>query len=465
MLQHEHERTGETPEHLDPELLIEEARRRGRRRRSAAVAALLLAGVGVAAFSVFHRSDGPTTTAQLAPKGVFVDSRAFAGHGLLAFVSRGRLFVLDGETQKLTAVTALGQQASDPQFSPDGRWLSYWLGSGKTGLAHADGDLPHIVGKGGARWLPDGRLLLGNSVDRVGADGRPIRIGSAPSGAIAWSPDGDRFAFVTRHLTHGSDGAFHGVEQLQVANSLTGPRTTWLAHPIAANPNSGFIGYAINGFIVLTHREGVLYWSDPDQSASLAADGMTVYLLRKPHAQPVKLGTTVGHTTSATATGRLALATGGNRYAWITKTVETCAPSSARCKPLPAPPGKLTLDPSWSPDGRTLAFVEARAEPAGDFRQATVTRWYSTRSLWLLNADATTLMEIADTRGATAPTWSADGKSLLYVAGDALWLIPRTGAKPEKIAGPLFPSSAWPSYYGQIDWTNQFAWSHSPVHG
>jgi hypothetical protein len=45
------------------------------------------------------------------------------------------------------------------------------------------------------------------------------------------------------------------------------------------------------------------------------------------------------------------------------------------------------------------------------------------------------------------------------VAGDALWLIPKPGAKPEKIAGPLYQPNAWPSYYGQVGWSSQFAWA------
>jgi hypothetical protein len=28
-----------------------------------------------------------------------------------------------------------------------------------------------------------------------------------------------------------------------------------------------------------------------------------------------------------------------------------------------------------------------------------------------------------------------------------------------KIAAPLFPVSNWPTYYGQLNWAQQFAWS------
>jgi hypothetical protein len=63
------------------------------------------------------------------------------------------------------------------------------------------------------------------------------------------------------------------------------------------------------------------------------------------------------------------------------------------------------------------------------------------------------------------PTWSTDGKSLLYVSRDALWLSPATGGNPTEIATPLFAPAEWLhprfgviSYYGQINWTGQFNW-------
>jgi hypothetical protein len=63
-----------------------------------------------------------------------------------------------------------------------------------------------------------------------------------------------------------------------------------------------------------------------------------------------------------------------------------------------------------------------------------------------------------DAPGASAPIWSADGQSLLYVARDALWLLRRLDGQPVKVTGALFPPRSWPAYYGQVDWTSQFAW-------
>jgi hypothetical protein len=61
------------------------------------------------------------------------------------------------------------------------------------------------------------------------------------------------------------------------------------------------------------------------------------------------------------------------------------------------------------------------------------------------------------------PTWSPDGKNLLFVRNDGLWLASASGGSPTRIAYPLFrPRGLYSSfahdYYGQIAWTGQFAW-------
>jgi hypothetical protein len=59
---------------------------------------------------------------------------------------------------------------------------------------------------------------------------------------VGWSTDGDRFAFVSRAIVRDRNGAFQGVERLQVADSLTGKRATWRGVPFSFTRKLGFQG-------------------------------------------------------------------------------------------------------------------------------------------------------------------------------------------------------------------------------
>ena len=100
-----------------------------------------------------------------------VDAKAFHGHGDLAFVSRDRLYVLDGTTGKLTAVTSGAEVASAPALSPDGKWLAYSVGQSGAGVVRADGTSARAVTATGAGR--DGCLTGGSSSARRSTASRP----------------------------------------------------------------------------------------------------------------------------------------------------------------------------------------------------------------------------------------------------------------------------------------------------
>ncbi|HET7567889.1 MAG TPA: hypothetical protein VFJ91_07855 [Gaiellaceae bacterium] len=432
------------PVQLDP--LIAEAKQRQRRRRLVLLATVLAAG---AAGYGIDRAVGSGQPARPLPA---VDASAFAGHGRLAFVSRGRLYVLDGRARRLVAVTGTG--ASAPAFSPDGRWLTY-LYRGRVGLAAADGTGARTLStRLGASWLPDGRLLAGRAIYRIAPDGTPLRAGSVPVDPVAWAPDGSRFVFDTTRIVHDRGGAFHGVELIQVAHSLAGRRVTWYRIPQRFTPRSGFRTPGVVRVVVLPRRQGILFWLDPGHSESLAADGLPVYRLAAPGAKPRKLGTTVGFGVSIARTGSFALAGGVDRIAWVTKTALACR--AARCAPVRST-APLTLEPALSPDGSTLAYVTAASEGTNlSFVQPALRRWYATRRLRI----GTRL--VPESAGAAAPVWSADGRSLLFAKDDALWLLPSLHGRPVRVAAPLFGTRAWPNAHGNVPWPSQFAWSSRP---
>src|ERR1700722_19413823 len=95
---------GGEPAGSGPRALIEEARRRTRRRRlrglTAAVAAL-----GAALLVYDACFGGGASTALSSTPAPLVDRGAFAHQGVLAFISMGRLWLLDGAGGTLRAVT------------------------------------------------------------------------------------------------------------------------------------------------------------------------------------------------------------------------------------------------------------------------------------------------------------------------------------------------------------------------
>lgn len=414
-----------------------------------------------------------------------VDTAAFRGEGDLAFVSIDALYVLDGTTGRLVELSGENSGASDPTFSPDGRWLLYETENGaQSWLARADGTHRRRLARV-ASFLPDGRLSMGGETYVVTASGALRSAGSMPSTVLTTTASGTS-VFLSNTMRVDPSKPSKGVVRIETASSADGPRTLWYQAHVSFSASGGLEGTFPGNVTVLPGHRGLVLtissWCCDH------ADGQPIYELRRPLARPVLLGMVLGAATAPSLgpDDTFALAGGGDRYAWSDKHVELCNEITARCVVIVAAPGRLSLSPAWSPDARTLAFVDAKAEPEGEIGQAQVNSWYATHHLYLLSAGAalaagaggagaaaagagaragaTHGVEVPDTTGAAAPMWSASSTSLLYVDHDALYLIahPGTGhpgTGPVEIAGPLFVPSDWTSYYGEVDWSSQFAWS------
>ena len=417
---------------------------------------------------LFYRcppTSGPTAAASQAPAKPYLNTTPFYGHGDLAFVSLGDLYVLDGASRHVVNVTGADLAASDPEFSPNGKWLTYETDQGETSwLARADG-LGSKRLAGTASWLPNGQLALGGptstSTFTVGNNEALLPTGGSAEASAVRAGSSVIYLFVTNTLQVHPPRSSQGVERVETAASPNGRRTLWYEAPVSFSPAGGLEGTFVGNVSVLPDRRALLltishYCCD-------YADGQDFYELRSPLGQPRLLGTVLNASAVPTVgpSGTFAFGGGGDRYAWVSKHVEQCV-RGHRHLHQGANPGKRALClTGLVPQRADARFCRSERREEGAIGQPQVLSWYATHHLYLLAAGSDRPVEVAHTQGAAAPLWSEDSQSLLFVDDDALYLIAQPGSAPVEVAGPLFSPGSWSGYFGEIAWTTQFGWSQS----
>ena len=220
------------------------------------------------------------------------------------------------------------------------------------------------------------------------------------------------------------------------ATSLLGPRTRWLVTPKPSKRQGGTL--FIDDGLVLPDADGIIlraqtYCCD-------WADGLDIDELRGPGVKLVRLGASVDDVVSVARDGSFAFTDGLNRYAWLTKRAVICSPSRETCTPLRTAKGMLSLDPALSPDGRMVAFIEARGDSQSEIGQAATRRWYTTHTLWLMQAGARRARRGAQLgAGRVHPSGRRTGTaSCSFQATRCGCCARRSGADRRGFAAPLF---------------------------
>jgi TolB protein len=333
-----------------------------------------------------------------------------------------------------TTATVSATSAADPHWSYDGAWLSYTL-KGTVHVVRADGTGDHPVpgAESPVAWSPNAATLAftvgeGKALDVARADGPPMDLVKAGAGSVfsfAWSPDGASLAYSVR------PGDLTAADQLFSVTADGGRFQRWA---YAAPEASGIIlaGWWPDG-------KGLLIWTDPSHSASVALDG--VPLVSVPAA-----GSTVTLTVSQvyppwvrwSPDGRSVLVvSGGGREPWSSKSLSVCTVESGVCTAVPQPKDTVSLDPAWAPDGRQIAFVRASMDNAPGTGGDSFA-WYPSRHLWVASSDGGGAHEVpGGGPGVAAPDWSRDGRTLRYATGSSVVTIPVSGGTPTRLAGPL----------------------------
>ena len=338
--------------------------------------------------------------------------------------------------------------------------------SGALWLAGPDGQRARrvLAKAGGFAWSPKADELA--AVSGPGGKLFAVRPGRPPfpvfgaaglaDASPAWSPDGRQLAVAVVNLT---------AQQRFVSSAID---VFAASGGIAATA----IGFSRTHALVVdgwwADGQGLFAWSDPRDSASLAADGLP--LVSYPLAgQPAPVASTLPYPSFAVPDGNgVTLVTGGDRHPWSAKTIRQCT-VSAHCGPaMNATPSPVNLDPAAPRSGSgepLLAFVHGAQEKTAGHGRRGLLAWYQTRRLWVWAGIGGNPLPVTRAgAGVAAPAWSADSRDILYVRDDALWLIPMftangalSGAPAVSVVGRLFTGN-WPNVDGFTAWQSQFAW-------
>jgi hypothetical protein len=211
-----------------------------------------------------HRSRSPRQPAQREPS-FFTPHGRWIAYGLTDRSYQRETVIVhsDGSGRRVAAGAVLQPSG----WSPDGRFLTVWSGSGVAAVQVADGSVHPLGFSAALAWQPRGHVLA--VTDERGtfvldaATGASGLLTSEQAAAGAWSPDGDSFAYVWR-----SSPTYFGRSDLRVV-TLAGVTRTLVR---GDGPYGGYVG----GLVWTRPPNGAHYRpAQPRVLAAVLDDGLT----------------------------------------------------------------------------------------------------------------------------------------------------------------------------------------------
>lgn len=418
-----------------------------------AVAAALVAS-GVAAGQVLAPARGGPSVGS-------ATSALAATAGVAAYVSGGTLYTAEPGSRP-RGVARVGDSTSAPQWSADGAWLAYLDAGDQLHLVQADGGHPQVplsAPVAAMTWSPaadllavvvsggpqEGDLLL---VPVSGSGAETPQVLATDVASFVWSPGGD-------HIAVSRAGTGVQPDRLTVVDVVTGAVQDL---PYQAPPGDGVLLASW-----WPDSQGLLLWLEPGRSLAAEATGLPLVTVPL----TAVAGTTLARTfvylpwlVWAPNGSRLALVEMTRSFPWQGSRVAVCRPSPGTCRPLPQPAGTVSLDPTWSPDGRQLAVVRAPVLASGAPGPG-LDAWYAQRRLWVVDPAGTAARPVAGApSGAAEPRFGPGGTSLTVVTANAVVEVATKGGKATVLAGGLSGAldTAGPDGYGKLPWGGTVVW-------
>ena len=225
----------------------------------------------------------------------------------------------------------------------------------------------------------------------------------------------------------------------------------------------------------------ILYWEDPDFSASVMADGLALFRVPATGGppEPLRIPTLVHEDLLALSPteNKLAVTAGLGREIYERKRIAIVDLDNLAVRYVTGD-NTSAMAPSWSPDGRRIAYVQAPAPPSPgpQFSTDDVTArpYMEQRRIWVADVSGAAPPHpiTADSRYRDEePLWAADGTHILFCRLDTagagtLWLMGADGENPVRVSDALplkngFSGLYGYGFYGYIDWRGTFDWHRS----
>jgi dipeptidyl aminopeptidase/acylaminoacyl peptidase len=326
------------------------------------------------------------------------------------------------------------KSVGDPQVSPDGKWVAYTVGTIDAEKDRRDSDL----------WMSswDGSQQI-----------RLTATGDTSESMPRWSPDNRYLAFLT---SRGDDEEKKKGAQVWLLNRAGGEaqKLTDVKGGVAEyawSPDSRRLALVVNDFDPATEPEKLEGWKHKarppividryhfkqDREGYLGSlhTHLSLFDIEARKAENLTSGSFDDETPSWSPDGRF-LAFVSNRTPDPDRNEDTnlfviAANTGAVPRPLTTFPGPDGGRPSWSPDGQSIAYVQGDEIRYSAYQQNKL-------AVVRVSDGQTKLVAPALDRGVSGPfLWSADGRNLSFLVADDrvtyLARIPAAGGTVERI--------------------------------